>query len=273
MIRRIVTLLTLMLLLVRASAQEGKPVVCIGEFKNNSNKNIKLLKTLRGKVIEGIDKTNRLSLVDIYTMGEMPTAKNELVKTLGEKGIQYLIECEMNSVTGNKKRYYDYLKKDSADSYNAEVKFSLTMIETETGITIASNNYTSSSSSYIFSKPGSIEEAVQKAMEGVSSKMNGFVSENFKIKALVKALDQVHPKKGVKTCYISVGQSKGVEPGQRFNVYARVEVAGERIRKMIGELKTKEVVSPTLTLCEVKEGGKEIQRFYEEEVELVVVSR
>ena len=51
------------------------------------------------------------------------------------------------------------------------------------------------------------------------------------------------------------------------------KVAGEQVDKKIGELKAKEVLSETLTLCDVEKGHKEIQTNYEKNIPLKVVSR
>ena len=256
--KRLFTIATIILMVLSASAQDAKTAVCIGQFKNNSNVSDVVAKTLRNEIVDGINKKSRLTLVDIATLGDLPSSKNEMLKTLSEKGIEYLIEGTLNAV--NSKKVDDY--------YNAEVNYSLTIIETETGITKATEAYKDT-----WSIGNNSDEAILKAMGNAKSRMAKFVDDNFKVEAVIKALDQVDPKKGVKTCYISIGSAQGIIKGQIFEVFAKMEVAGEMIDKKIGEVKAKEVMSPTLTLCDVKNGGLDIQKNYENKVQLTVVSR
>jgi hypothetical protein len=104
--------------------------------------------------------------------------------------------------------------------------------------------------------------------------MARFVDDKFKVEAIIKALDQVDEKKGaVKTCYITIGSAAGIAKGQIFEVFANVKIAGEDVEKKIGEVKAKEVMSPTLTLCDVKSGGEEIKKNFEGGITMTVVSR
>ena len=89
----------------------------------------------------------------------------------------------------------------------------------------------------------------------------------------VKALDIVDAKKGVKTCYITVGAGMGIQKGQIFEVYAQVDVAGEKVNKKVGELKIKAVMSATLSHCDVKNGGLDIKKAFDAGTPMKVVSR
>jgi hypothetical protein len=80
-------------------------------------------------------------------------------------------------------------------------------------------------------------------------------------------------KKGVKSCYINIGSNAGIQKGQIFEVFSQVEIAGEKINKKIGELKAEEVLSGTLTKCDVKNGGGDIKTCFDSKVPLTVVSR
>lgn len=258
MMKKLFTMLAMALMVISASAQDEKTAVCIGQLKNDSNVKDVVAKTLRSGIIDGINKKNRFVLVDYTTLGDVPESKNEMLKYLNDKGIQFLIEGSLNAVT--------YQQKD--EYYQAEINYSLTIIDTETGVTKSTVAYKDE-----WLTGSSNDDAIVKAVGEAKKRMARFVDENFKVEAAIKELDQIDAKKGVKTCYISIGSAQGIAKGQIFEVFAKMEVAGEQVDKKIGELKAKEVLSGTLTLCDVKSGGLEIQKNFEKGIKLTVVTR
>ena len=125
MMKRLFTLAMATLMVLGLSAQDEKTVVCIGQFQNNSNKSSIISKNLRNEIMDGIIEKDRLTVVDITTLGDLPKEKNELVKMLNEKGIEFIIEGTLNSVD---------VKKDDK-YYKSEINYTLTIIDTSTGIT------------------------------------------------------------------------------------------------------------------------------------------
>ena len=259
--KKLFTLAAMFIMALAASAQDAeKTVVCIDQFKNNSNKNDITVKNLRNEIMQGIMAKNRLTVVDATTLGDLPAAKNEKLKVLGEKGIEYLVEGTLNSI--------DTKKHSDGKSYIAEINYTLTIIDANTGITKSTDTYKDS-----WYSGKTTDESILKAIEQAKDRMAKFVDDKFKVEATIKALDQVDDKKGVKTCYITIGSAAGIAKGQIFEVFITAEVAGEPIQKKVAEVKAKEVMSPTLTLCEVKNGGLEIKKNFENKVPMTVVSR
>ena len=256
--KKFFTLMAMVLMIVSASAQDEKIAVCMGRFKDNSNKGDVLVNTLRSMITDGLNGRRRLDLVDIATLGDVPSTKNEMLKYINEKGIPYLIEGSLDAVTSDK----------GEKSYSAEVHYSITLIDTETGVTKVSEAY-----KHTWNTGKSNEDAIMKALSYAENCMGKFVDKYFKLEATIKELGLVDVKKGVKTCYISIGSARGIARGQILEVFAKMEVAGEQIDKKIGELKVSEVLSPTLTLCNVKKGGLDIQRNYENNIPMKVITR
>jgi hypothetical protein len=153
----------------------------------------------------------------------------------------------------------DFIERAFSDGY---------VTETGTGITKFTETYKDS-----WHIGSTSDEAILKAIEQAKGRMAKFVDDNFKVEAVIKALDQVDPKKGVKTCYITIGSAAGIDKGQIFEVFIEAEVAGEKIQKKIGEVRAKEVMSAKLTLCDVKSGGMEIKENFEKNVRMTVISR
>ena len=207
--------------------------------------------------------TGRLDISDASTLSALPTDKNDRMIALSEQGIQYALQGVLNTLTQNEKT-----TSDGKRQYEAEVNYTLVLIETETGFNKTSETF---KDSWVIGETA--DEAIGKAVEKASKRMKRFVDNNFKATATVKALDQVDPKKGVKTCYISVGSDMGIAKGQIFEVFVKQEVAGEQIDQKIGEVKVSEVKSGTLSLCEVKSGGADIKKYFDEQAPITVISR
>ena len=258
--KKLFVLASMLLMTLVATAQE-KTVVCVDNFKNNSSMNDMTVKNLRNEIMQGIIAKKRLDLKDISTMGSLPSDKSELLKTLKDQEVEFLIEGTLNSI--------DQKKTTDGKSFIAEINYTLTIIDTESGLTKSSDTYKDS-----WHSGSTADESVLKAIEQARKRMAKFVDDKFKVEAIIKALDQIDEKKGaVKTCYVSIGSAAGISKGQIFEVFANVKIAGEDVEKKIGEVKAKEVMSPTLTLCDVKNGGDEIKKNFEGGVTMTVVSR
>lgn len=255
-------MMTAMLFAVCAASAQDKMSLCVDNFTNNTSYNEITVKNLRNEIVAGITATGRLTMVDVNTLGELPTAMNERVKVIGEKGINYILTGTLNSIEEKTSQ------SDNKTKYQAEINFTLTVIDAETGANVASETMKES-----WYSGETRDEAILKAIEEAKGKMKKFVDNNFKLEATVKALDQVDDKKGAKTVYVTIGSDAGVQKGQIFEVFAEVNVAGENVRKKIGELKAKEVMSGTMTLCDVKNGGKEIKAAFENGTKMSVVTR
>lgn len=245
-------------------AQNEKTVLFFSLFKNSTSKSDVIAKNLRNEIMAGIMAKNRVTVVDATTLEGLPTAKNELLKALNGKGIHYLLEGTVNTIDQK-------TDKDSKGNtqYVAEINYTLTLTDTETGATKSTDTYKDS-----WHVGDTSDEAILKAIEKAKNRMAKFVDDKFKLEATIKALDQIDEKKGaVKTCYITIGSEAGIAKGQIFEVFANVEVAGEQVQKKIAEVRAKEVMSPTLTLCDVKSGGAEIKKNFDKQITLTVISR
>ena len=252
--------LATMLFVVSATSAQEKTLVCIEKFKNNSSMNNITMNNLRNEIMQGIIEKKRVDVTDATSL-TLPEGKAERLKALKEKDFEYLIEGTLNSV--------DQKKSSDGKNFIAEVNYTLTIIDVNSGLTKSSDTYKDS-----WNIGNTSEEAVLKAVEQARKRMAKFVDDKFKVEAIIKALDQIDEKKGaVKSCYITIGSAAGIEKGQIFEVFANVKIAGEDVEKKIGEVKAKEVMSPTLTLCDVKNGGEEIKKNFEGGITMTVVSR
>lgn len=255
--------------------QNAKKGVCVDEFTFNSSIGTNWVTNLRNNVMEGLLKSGRLKIIDITTIKDLPTVKEDRLAKIREYGADVIVKGHYNSLD------YKAKTKDGKTHYETTSDFTLTLESTETGEIIGTQTFNDSSYS-----GDTAEESITSALKNATDDMRKFVDNNFKMEAIIKALDQVHPKKGAKTVYISVGSDAGVRVGGNilndalnggtaslFDVFQEVKIADEPVAKKIGTLKAKEVMGANLTLCTVTKGGVEIQKAMEQNIKLTVVSR
>ena len=263
--KKLFVMAAMLLSVAGAVAQDAKQMVLVEQFVNKSSSKDLVANALQQAIVSGLVGTGRLNVVDAGTMVDLPTVKNDRLVYLGDNGIGWMVEGILNTVSTAKKSMTTSGK--TTYYYEGNVNYTLTLINTETGLTTISKTYTDSSTG------DSETEAVTAAINGAKKRMNRFVQNHFKVEATIKALDEVDGKKGVKTCYISIGSDMGVENGQIFEVFAQIQVAGESVDRKIGEIKVIEVVSGTMSRCSTKSGGPEIKDAFDKQQKLTVRSR
>ena len=263
--RKLFVMAALLLSVVGAMAQDDKPSVLVEKFTNKSTANSSVCNAVQQAIVSGLVGTGRLTVVDAGTMADLPTVKNDRLLFLNDNGIQWMVEGILNSVSSAHKS--STISGKTTYYYEGDVNYTLTLINTETGVTAISETYIESATG------DSSDEAIMRAANDAKGRMNRFVQENFKVEATIKALDEVDNKKGAKSCYISIGSDKGIEAGQIFEVFSQIEIAGEQVDKKIGEVKVQEVMSGTLSRCTVKNGGPAIKSAFENQQKITVRSR
>ena len=247
--------MAVMLLTAMTGFAQEKDVLCVAKFTYVGGNEV-VANSLRNEIIQGIVKKDRLEVVDISTQN-LPSNKNEALKALNEKGFQYLLEGKLNTIlTG---------KSSDGKYYTSEINYTLTVTEVATGLTKVSETYKDT-----WHSGDSKDEAIMKSIDEASKRMDKFVDDNFKVE---KTTDNDGKKNAAKSCYVTTGSAEGVQKGQIFEVFAQMEIAGETIEKKIGELKAKEIMSPTLTLCDVKNGGDAIKKNFEQKIQMKVRTR
>lgn len=261
--KKLLTLVTVFMMAVCASAQDEQLTIFVEKFVNNSSQKDILVRNLHEAIISGLSGTGRLIVIDAgnYVGKPLPKERRDRVKALGEK-FDFFLEGTLNSVTSK------HVSTKNGSYYSATSNFTLILTDPHTGIEKVRKVYSSESTG------GTDEEAILESVTSASGYMKRFVEDNFKVEAVVKGLDDVDLKKNVvKTCYVSIGEDMGIAKGQIFEVFANIEVLGEPVRKKVAELKCDEVLSGTMSHCSVKSGGDMIKKYFDEGITLTVISR
>lgn len=258
--KKTISLVAMMLLVsISMSAQDAKKSVAVEDFTYNSSIGTNWVTNLRNNIIGGLTATTRVNVIDAKNLSSLPTAKEERLVALGEI-VDVILNCHINSL----KTGYD--SKDKY--YTCKSNYTITLTDAKGGGVISTTPF---EDSWLTGKTET--EAITNCLEYASKNMKKFVDNNFKTEAIIKQLDQVDEKKGVKTAYVSVGSNAGITAGQMFDIVEEIEIAGEKATKKIGDGKAQEVVSGTLTLIKVTKGGVDIKKAFDAGHKLIVITR
>lgn len=257
-----------------ANDEEGKEVVYVDYFTRTSNIGSSFAEALRSKVLESIQKTNRVHLVDVdaqdalkveaerrkdeSAMGD-ETARNAQMKSLGANYIIKGHAVSMNTV----KRTDD---KGNV-SYKGSISYTIKIVDTSDGKIIATETF---SHEGLTGGTGKTQEDAIVSTFGYVN-LEKFIDTHFAIQGGIVQIESVKKDKADQV-YIDLGTNRGVLKGQRFRVYLETEIAGEMSKKEIGALNAKEVVSGKRTLCKVTKGGDAIKTANDNNQALIVVS-
>lgn len=239
-------------------AQDEKKNVAVEDFSYNSSIGTNWVTNLRNNIIGGITATTRVNVIDTKNL-DLPANKEERLVALGEM-VDVILTCHINSLK---------TAVDSKDKkWTCRSNYTITLTDAKGGGVISTTPFEDS-----WLTGDTESEAITNCLEYATKNMKKFVDNNFKAEALVKQLDQVDAKKGVKTAYISIGSNAGITAGQMFDIMEEVEIAGEKAQKKIGDAKAQEVVSGSLTLVKITKGGVEIKNAFDAGHKLIVVTR
>ncbi|MCD8386530.1 MAG: hypothetical protein LUD17_06505 [Bacteroidales bacterium] len=254
---------------------KGKPNVFFDYFSRPSDVKFSWAEDLRSKVMEGIQATSRVEVIDVDSKDILKIEQSrreadnfsagddmDRLAVMYQEGANFLISGSVTSISAAKQ----VDKETQKITYSAQSAFSLKVIDPKDGKVVTTKTFTGScgGSSGIgildalaSSAKSTPEEAMAAANSDATRKMKKFVDEVFPIWGKVLELDEVK-KDEAKKLYIGVGELLGVKKDVVFDVCVIREVAGRKSRKIIGEIKVTEVAGDDISLCEVKKGGKEI---------------
>lgn len=262
-----------------AQSNNEKDVVYVEFFSNPKKIDSSLIEVLRNNMIQGIQETNRVVLVDVASQESLAkeeerrkvesamsdvTARTAEMRTLGA---QHIITGEVTSMTSA-------LQKPSSGNayYKGSVHWTIKVIDAATGTLKATKTFTHEG---LTGSTGDTENAaIVSTCKYAKISMKDFVDDTFPIEGLLLKVESVN-KKGDKaeTVYIDLGTARGIAKKQKFTVYLEVDIAGETSRKEIGSLNAQEVLSTNRTLCKVTKGADEILKAAKNGQKLVVISR
>lgn len=246
--------------------QAGKPNVFIDYFYRSSSVPFTWVENLRNCVIEGINATGRVYLIDVDSKAvlkqeaERRTDENvtdggdmERLKVMTTEGANFLIQGYVTSMTTEKKKL-----DDGTIYYGATCAYTLKVINPSNGKLVTTKTIKHGDGLTNFVSGDTEDEAIAKVCRQAVKGVRELVEDAFKVQGQILEISETK-KDEAKEVYISIGSDHGVGAGAYFEACIERSVQGRQSMKVIGELKVKNVEGGDLTLCEVKKGGKEIK--------------
>lgn len=259
---------------------KGKSTVFIDYFRRSGDVPFAWVEGLRNSVIEGIQKMERVILIDVDAQdalrieAQRRSSENisagednemERLSAMSELGAQYIITGHVSSMTATYKK-----NSDGKGYYDGSVSYTLKVTKTQNGTLVGTKTF--QHAGLTGGRGGNKEEAIANTFVYAVSSMRDFVDEYFKMEGTI--LEVNAEKKGkAEEVYINLGSMHGVKEAQKFTVYVAREVAGRTAKKEIGRLTTKTVEGEDISLCKVQKGGEEIMQAINDGQTIMIISR
>lgn len=239
------------------SAAAQKPVVVVDSFTSSSCKASDLI-NLRNHVIAGIYQTGSVNLIDVEAESTLAmeserrsselaladqTARIGKMKTLGA---DYVLTGTASKLGADRKR---------SDHYTGNVVFTLKVVNAEDGTIVGAETF--QYSDLLAGSAASADGALYETLAKVENAMAAFVSKYFKMQGAIVEMGEMKNGKP-KTCYVNLGASYGLEPGEELIVHEVLMIAGIEGREEVGRLKVEAVVADGLSRCKIASGADKI---------------
>lgn len=284
--KSIILLMVAILGIFSGVAQEepqGKPNVFFDYFKYPSSIPFVWAEAIRNSVMDGIQKTNRVNLIDVDTKSTLAIERSrreqenasagddmDRLKVMTEEGANFLVTGIVTDVTSVEK----FSDKGESLGYSASMAFTVKVIDPSNATTVFQESYTipkNMLADFIKRYGKSADESVQICAQSIPKEMKKFVESAFPTVGKIIELDEV---KGddVKSAYINLGSDNGMAKGAKFEVRVKRLVGGSTSLKMLGEAEVVDVESENLSKVKIKKGGKLIYEAFKSGQELVVKS-
>lgn len=239
-----------------------KQNIVLGKVGGNSGVGSQWVTKLKSGILEGLTSTGRLDVVDGATLGGLSSVTAEAIAQLREAGAKYYLEATLETITTSTDSY------DGKTMYKAKMEYAYQLYDVTSAATLINKK-----NSHYGSSSDGFDAATADAFGLVDNDLVALVNNVFRVSAEIKAVNETHPKKGIKSVYLGAGSSDGVVKGNIFEIFKVMDVAGELITEKIGEMKVVEVKSASLSLCNVTKGGKELQDALDNDIPIQVTSR
>lgn len=259
---------------------KGKPNVFIDYFWRPKEVPFDWVEALRNSVIEGINETGRVELIDVDSNSALAIEKErrksgevvagddmERLKVMTSEGANFLIQGRVSTFdtsiyTNDKGRKY----------WQATCSYTLKVINPADGKLIATKNFKHGDGLLNGILEDTEDAAVAKLCTQAVKTVRDLVDDAFKMKGTILEIAEVKKDKA-EAVYISLGSKHGVGKGLVFDVCIERQIAGRTSQKVIGRLEAESVEGEDITLCKVKKGEKEIKAAFDAGQTLIVKSR
>lgn len=256
------------------SSFAAKPTVYIQEFSNPSGTKDAWVQSIRGAVLQGLQKSGRVTIVDAVAeqsrfdeemrrlKGNLDTQDLSTTEALKTLGAHYILTGDVNSV-----KVTSSTLSSGTVSYDATASYTLKVVNASDGAMVMTETYSLPAN---FAKgllnvvtkavAESEDAAVGNILGDATGSMKKFAAKAFPVVGSVEDVDQLSKNgKEVKTLYVGLGSEDGLVKGTKLDVKLEQKIGKRTALKTIGVCQVEEIAGDDISLCEVKKGGTEIK--------------
>lgn len=265
------------------------PVLYLGEIKNKAGVGSQLFSTFESKIKEGLNYCKRVSVIDASTESVLQqesqrrnsgaaVSSSSLFDRMKSLGANYIIQASLESE--NTKYTVPEKSSDTVGKflsalggtdpyYTATLGWTISVVSVKKGTVIYSNTYTTEGTSS--GKDCKSDEARIKATENVFGDAYRVAKGLSVVSGEILKVESMNRRNTkAETVIINLGSYKKLNTYEYLNVYVMRDVAGEKTKTKVGQIRVKEVLSPNRSICEVKDGEKEILEYTKKGTTLMV---
>lgn len=223
---------------------------------------------VRNGVIDGIQGTGRLAIVDVNAevalqieasrRSDESLVQDSRLVEMRKLGADYFLIGTISNISTEAKH-----SDNGKTTWRATVIANLKVVNVPDATIYATETYTLTTSGT------SEEKALSSAAVSIENKMKSFVNVYFPLYGNIIEVKETKKEKLV-SCYIDLGFSHGVSSSQAIKVSVIRTIVGRRAEVEIGRLKISDVLADDLSECKVTSGAKEILEAINEGSELVI---
>lgn len=245
------------------------------------------VRSIQETVATGFIKTKRFEVVD-RTLGQVIKIEKEIQKLeeyingtvvpQGKSmGAQRILAGHVVSSSVDESSYTDDRGKTTL-SYSAKITVNLKILDVETGKTTHSEIITGSAGGLLdIPRRATPQEAISKAIERLNKEVDKFVAKAFPVEFHISEIQEKDGRGNAKKILITGGSAFGIEKGDILSVVEVVDanVGGKTIKRKteIGRIKVTKVEDENFSICEVRDGGIEINSRFEAKAPLRVITK
>ena len=284
-------IITIALLGGLSSFVRGQEKITVGVLpvtqssKQTSNESVAITDALTSAFV----KTQRFILVDRNKMDALKQEKQlqktedfmdgKTIEQSKSMGAQYLISSALNSYQN--------------DGHVCKFNLNLSVIDVASGQIISSDIIESKGGGHGGQIAGSIggallrtgnlagngstDDAFKKALQGVEPEIEKFVSKNFPITVSIAEIQEKDSQGSATQVLIAGGSSFGIKKGDKFKVVelSELDVNGKKMqrKKEIGELQVAKVEDENFSICNVNNGGIDINTKFVAKSKIQVITK
>ncbi len=245
--------------------------------------------SIQEAVINGFVKTRRFTIVDRTKQQQAKKEKEDNKsedfidsKKLAEQGksmgAEFIVVGHVISASVEEFRSTDEGKVSV--SYEATIATNLQIIDVETGQISEAEMIKSSSDKRLFDiflTSRTPEAALATAIKTIDKSIDKFVADRFPIEFHISEIQEKDGKGNATQVLIAGGSAFGIKKGDYFSVVEMVDanMGGKMVKrkKEIGKIKVTKVEDENFSICDVKEGGIEINAKFAAKATLKVITK